>query len=375
MANDLIASPEIAIAAQLTAEQLDNSRLGSTYLRSGMFGCTNQAQGEVFAHVVLKEGKKASELMARYHIINGQLSMRAEAMLADFIAIGGKHRIDCRTSDKAQVTLSIDGESYTESITWEEAQQEPYVYDKNKTLKRNWATPRARRQMMWARVISEAVRTLRPGIVVGTYTPEEVRDFSNNNGRSQVYTEGPAATVEHTHAPALTVDVVQKPQMLGGSTATGAGLLGSSTPEQHDKIRQLFESLGNITEDQRKNMLEKRGVQYLNQLSYEQADEIIVGLIEKVAGKPEPEPPLEKTVEYLDDPTNQETVDEIKNLVRHTNNPNTASTLQKFMVGRGKKLLDLTVKEAESLKRKLEINDLESWINEMSEEDVPFVSS
>ena len=46
-----------------------------------------------------------------------------------------------------------------------------------KTYKDNWATPRSRMQMLWARVVSDGVRTMAPEICSGIYTPEETADI------------------------------------------------------------------------------------------------------------------------------------------------------------------------------------------------------
>jgi len=48
---------------------------------------------------------------------------------------------------------------------------------KNDELKFNWSTPRKRKQMLWARLVSDVVRAIAPQVVKGIYTPEEVADF------------------------------------------------------------------------------------------------------------------------------------------------------------------------------------------------------
>ena len=136
---------------------------GDEIAKSQMFGCQNVAQGRVLAMACIAERKNPIEIARTHHIIQGNLSMRADAMLAEFNRLGGKHRIVERTAERAEVELKIGDDVYTESLAWDEAKQEPYPYEKDGTsLKKNWRTPRARRQMLWARVISEAVRTLHP---------------------------------------------------------------------------------------------------------------------------------------------------------------------------------------------------------------------
>ena len=44
-------------------------------------------------------------------------------MLAELRARGGKHRVIERTADKAAVEIDYDGQTYVESLTWEDARK------------------------------------------------------------------------------------------------------------------------------------------------------------------------------------------------------------------------------------------------------------
>lgn len=149
-------------------------KFGGAIARSRMFGCHDIDQGKVLAMACLAEGTNPLDISRRYHVIDGNLSMKYDAMLAEFRARGGKYEVITRANDEAEIKVTIDGEEYKESLTWEDAQKEPYVRDKKGEIKKNWATPRARRQMLWARVVSEAVRVMCPEIVAGVYVPEEL---------------------------------------------------------------------------------------------------------------------------------------------------------------------------------------------------------
>jgi len=153
-------------------------KLGEWFFSSGLFGLTTPAQGRVVAMACLCDRMNPMEIARRYHLIEGKLSMKAEAILAEFNERGGKHKIAERTSDAAEVELTAPGAATVKfRFTWEEAQQEPFPFAKDGNLKKNWASPRSRMQMLWARVVSDGVRALMPGVVVGTYTPEEIADF------------------------------------------------------------------------------------------------------------------------------------------------------------------------------------------------------
>lgn len=168
--------------------------LGAIFAKSGMFGCEKVEQGQVLAWACIAERKTPLEIKRRYHLQNGELSVRADAMLADFRSIcKGTHKVIERSPAKAAVELTLDGNSQTFSFTWAEAEKEPFVLAKDGKLKKNYATPRARMQMLWARVISDAVRTMAPEIVSGTYTPEELDDDAQSRPAKELLPSQPAA--------------------------------------------------------------------------------------------------------------------------------------------------------------------------------------
>lgn len=157
------------------------NEMGVWLQRSQLFGIQTAEQGKVLALACIAEQKNPLDIARRYHIIEGSLSMRADAMLAEFRLRGGRHRIIQRDEDGVRVAFDFEGQSIEFSITWEEAQQQDYVWGKMKDgkreLKKNWSTGRKRMQMMYARVVSDAVRALCPEVNLGMYTPEEIQDF------------------------------------------------------------------------------------------------------------------------------------------------------------------------------------------------------
>lgn len=161
---------------------------GDTLFNSGMFGCKNKDQGRTLALTCLTEGISPFRIKQRYHLIAGNFSMRADAMLAGLVKIGGKYRIKRRTSENASIEIEVGEETQTFNLSWSDAKKEPFCYETNKKgqpvpdeLKKNWRTPRARMQMLWARVVSDGVRAMAPQVVVGSYTPEELVDVLDLN--------------------------------------------------------------------------------------------------------------------------------------------------------------------------------------------------
>jgi hypothetical protein len=91
-------------------------------------------------------------------------------MMARFQQQGGK--VDWKTLTDEEVTATFShpsGGSATITWTFEQARKAGL------TGKDNWKNyPRA---MLRARVVSEGIRTVFPGVVLGVYTPEEVQDI------------------------------------------------------------------------------------------------------------------------------------------------------------------------------------------------------
>ena len=357
------------------------NELGTAIAKSRMFGCENVEQGQVLALACLCEQQNPIQVLRRHHIIDGSLSMRADAMLAELRMRGGKHRVVCRTPDKAEIEIEYDGEKYRESLTWDEAKQEPYPYMKDgKTLKKNWRTPRARRQMLWARVCSEAVRTLCPEIVAGVYTPEEVHDY-NGDGAERV--QQPVDVEQLLKQRAEQAEAAAQREAESASEGGTDGVVdaafevvetpvpeqqeqqqppeGNSTPQQRDELRKLFGAL-NAPDEVVKAALERRGVTAFRYLTKEQADELIKALQEKLAGKSQLKDEPGSTV-HDSGPVMQVTVDEIKSLLAEQ--PAIIQKVKDWLTANNvARIADLDQQTADKLLEALKIKTIEQFFNQ-----------
>jgi hypothetical protein len=242
-------------------------------------------------------------LAERYHIIHGRLSMRADAMLADFrTKCSGSHKVIERTADAAEIELAIKGSKQVQRfrLTWEEAKQEPFVYVgkeasiieriqkgawKDLMLKPKYATPRSRCQMLWARVVSDGVRAMAPEVVAGYYTPEEIDDGPEG-------AVPPAKQLPET-TPIITGTVVEPPKQPGrGLRLSGevqpqsldsseVQLDGPCSADHVDMIRHLGQQL-KIPVDAIKGMIQRRGKERLAELTILEAEDIIRKLERKL---------------------------------------------------------------------------------------------
>ena len=142
-------------------------------VKSGLFGVTKKEQAVALMLLAQAEGMHPMRAIQEYHIMQGRPAMRTDAMLARFQRAGGKVTWHELNDKKAKATFEHpQGGKVTIEWTIEMAKRAGLL-DKQGS---NWLKyPRA---MLRARVISEGIRTVFPGVIVGIYTPEEVQDFA-----------------------------------------------------------------------------------------------------------------------------------------------------------------------------------------------------
>ena len=152
--------------------------MANAVAKSGLFGMKTPEQAMALMLVAQAEGYSPALAARDYHIIQGRPALKADAMLARFQMAGGRVEWVTYTDTEVKATFShAQGGSITLSWTFAQAAKIGL------TSKDNWKNyPRA---MLRARVVSEGIRTVFPGCVVGVYTPEEVNDFKDDLPRNQ----------------------------------------------------------------------------------------------------------------------------------------------------------------------------------------------
>lgn len=147
-------------------------RAADYVVKSGLFGVRSREQAVALMLLAQAEGIHPMRAIQEYHIIQGRPAMRADAMLARFIAAGGKVVWHELSDEAAEATFKHPAGGEVR-IRWDkERARKAGLLDKQGS---NWQKyPRA---MLRARVISEGIRTVYPNVIVGVYTPEEVQDF------------------------------------------------------------------------------------------------------------------------------------------------------------------------------------------------------
>jgi hypothetical protein len=156
------------MTALVPVDQIE--RMAVSVARSGLFGVKTPDQAMALMLIAQAEGLHPAIAARDYHVINGRPALRADAMLARFQAAGGKVEWGEYTDTRVVGKFSHPSGGSVE-IAWTVKMAQDAGLTRNPTWK---SYPR---QMLRSRCISEGIRTVFPGVVVGTYTPEEVQDM------------------------------------------------------------------------------------------------------------------------------------------------------------------------------------------------------
>jgi hypothetical protein len=148
----------------------DIENMGKVAAQSKLFGFKTPEEAMSIMLLCQAENMHPAVAMRDYHVIQGRPALKADAMLARFQAAGGSVNWKVYTNDEVTGVFSHHQGGSLE-VTWTLAQAKS-IGIANKDNWRNY--PRA---MLRARCLSEGIRSVYPGCVVGVYTPEEVQDF------------------------------------------------------------------------------------------------------------------------------------------------------------------------------------------------------
>ena len=235
------------------------------------------------------EGLTPVQFVRKYHMIDGKPTMKADAMLAEFLRLGGDYEVIEKSADRAAVRLVTEsGRTGTFELTWDMAQQsrDPWKKWRDKSLgfKDNWATTVDRRRMLWARCVSDAIRTIDPRVNAGAYTTEEMEDVSKEkDSPAKVEKLDPMALVKAAAERSKDEGEVIDAEYVVSSEPEAVSEVSNdeepddpeaSTLQQRERIRELFTQVG-ADETVVQNTLAKRGVKAIQELSREQAEGLI----------------------------------------------------------------------------------------------------
>lgn len=158
----------------------DIERMAIAVAKSGLFGVKTADEAMALMLIAQAEGQHPAIAARDYHIIQGRPALKADAMLARFQAAGGKVSWEDYTDERVSGSFSHPaGGSIVVTWTLDQAKHIGLVKPSS-----GWHKyPRA---MLRSRCISEGIRAVYPGCVVGTYSVEEVQDFDDKPAKTSV---------------------------------------------------------------------------------------------------------------------------------------------------------------------------------------------
>jgi hypothetical protein len=268
------------------------AKIGDDIARSQMFSCKNEAQGRVIALSCLTTGRDILSVPEEYYLMNNKLTLQASAMLGRLVKCGGEYQVNEHSPNRCAITIQYKGRKYEGEITWEDAKQEPFVYAGKQAevlellngpaeghsklrLSGNYATPRRRMQHLWARVVSDSVRVVAPDLVSGSYTPEEVADFSGIVSKNWAETGFNKSNVDYS------VSKAEIPTHVGPYPPYPIAMAVES---QLENVSYLVKQLS-IPQDALTKIYEKRGVASAADMTQVEAGEFIEFLRQKLEEK------------------------------------------------------------------------------------------
>ena len=163
----------------------DVERMAVAIAKSGLFGLKTPDQALALMLIAQSENMHPASAARDYHIIGGKPSMKADTMLARFQAAGGIVRWVENTDTRCAGEFVHPSSPVPVLIDWDITRAKQAGLLSNPTWQKY---PRA---MLRARVVSEGIRTVYPGVLCGMYTPEEVESFQPE----------PAARIERDITP------------------------------------------------------------------------------------------------------------------------------------------------------------------------------
>ena len=151
----------------------DMTVMADSIVKSGFYGFKNKEQVMAVMLVAQAENKHPASVVQEYDIIQGKPALKSQAILARFQLSGGSVQWDVVTPKAVKGTFKHpQGGSLTVEWTIEMAKQAG-IYREGS----GWS--KYPEDMLRARVISRAVRSIYPACILGHYATEEVMDFDS----------------------------------------------------------------------------------------------------------------------------------------------------------------------------------------------------
>lgn len=207
-------------------------------VESNFFGIKKPTEALALMLIAQSEGKHPATVFSQYHVIQGRPALKSDAMLARFQQAGGKVEWHTHTNEKVSATF-IHPQGGSLTVDWDMQRAK----EAGLTGKDNYK--KFPRQMLRARVISEGVRAVYPGVLQGMYTPEEVQEFDAPRPVRSAKAE-PVVEVEPVAVPATPVIEAE----VVSNDTSWADELEKRLFEYEPKVNAFLVAKGQISEGQ-----------------------------------------------------------------------------------------------------------------------------
>jgi hypothetical protein len=215
----------------------DVQRMAMAMAKSGLFGMKTPEQAIALMLIAQAEGRHPASAARDYHIINGQPTKKADAMLRDFINAGGRVEWHELSELGAKATFSHPSVSAV-TIVWGPAEAVKAGIAGKDMYKKY---PRA---MFRSRCVAEGVRSTYPAATGGLYEPNEMLDITPSAEPIDT-TEQLAQFAAEVTAPSLQDEAREAAGQ--GRDAFGRFWVGCSQL-QRNELRPIMEELQHLAE-------------------------------------------------------------------------------------------------------------------------------
>jgi hypothetical protein len=234
-------------------------KMGEWISKSGLFGCDKIEQGMILAMESYSTRRPVTDICRRYHIMDGKLSMKSEAMLAEYNQHGGRHRWEKSDDKEAVLVLNFqDFKDFKVSYTIKDAERAG-LCGKDGAMRPGQSRPGGWQKnpdaMLRARVTSKGIRMVDPSVVVGVYTPEEISD-----SRAEITVSTPQRSLLTPQSPTIGDQTLP----LAVDTPTNSEVIEAETPSPPAgytlPVDKLTAALSGMTGDANEWLIDKKWV-------------------------------------------------------------------------------------------------------------------
>lgn len=226
-----------------TFDQL--TRMAASFAKSGLFGVKDQDSALSLLLIAQSEGLHPAKVMRDFDVIQGRLAKKAEAMLRDFQASGGRVDWVELTDTRACAKFSHPLSPVPITIDWDmDRAKKAGLAGKSGDMYVKYG-----RAMLRSRCISEGVRSTAPGATSQMYTPEEIRQIAAEETTDPVSVTTAvtqavnALSEDEVDALIATLDVKAMPELQAAFAAAWKRCKEAGDTRAQEKVKANYDAM------------------------------------------------------------------------------------------------------------------------------------